>query len=123
MRRKRLTKTGRKLELEIKKRFKDTHPNYSSNVYRKKKLKVVEHYSNGKNCCECCGEKEIIFLSIDHIDGGGGKHRKKVGHNMVHWIYKNNFPSGFRILCHNCNMAIGRHGYCPHKEVREFIIK
>ena len=45
------------------------------------RLDCIEHYSLGKNCCECCGEKHLEFLAIDHINGGGGKHRKKLGNN------------------------------------------
>jgi hypothetical protein len=36
---------------------------------------VFNHY--GK-VCACCGESNPIFLSIDHIGGGGTKHRHKV---------------------------------------------
>jgi len=28
------------------------------------------------------------------------------------------YPTGFRVLCHNCNQAIGLYGYCPHKTPR-----
>jgi hypothetical protein len=30
-------------------------------------------------------------------------------------LIKNNFPDGFQVLCHNCNMSIGLYGYCPHQ--------
>jgi hypothetical protein len=30
------------------------------------------------------------------------------------WLKRNNYPTGFRVLCHNCNLAIGFYGYCPH---------
>ena len=30
-------------------------------------------------------------------------------------INSNSFPPGFRVLCHNCNQALGAYGYCPHK--------
>lgn len=62
-----------------------------------------------------------MFLSIDHIDGGGTKHRKEIGikngkgGNMSFWIIKNKFPTGFQVLCHNCNMAKGFYGQCPHR--------
>ena len=32
------------------------------------------------------------------------------------WIKKNNFPKGFQILCHNCNVAKGIYGECPHEK-------
>jgi hypothetical protein len=33
------------------------------------------------------------------------------------WLRKHNYPEGFQVLCHNCNM--GRQingGVCPHME-------
>lgn len=67
--------------------------------------------------CACCGETEKVFLGLDHINGGGRAQRKEVGacSNMYAWLKKHNYPDGFRILCHNCNL--GRHingGVCPH---------
>lgn len=82
------------------------------------KLIVFNHYGRKGIQCACCGEEHIKFLSIDHIEGGGTAHRKKIGsHYIYFWLIKNGFPDGFRILCHNCNQAIGAYGVCPHKEV------
>ena len=75
---------------------------------------VLRNYSNNKLECNCCGEKIYEFLSLDHTDGGGNKHRKKIG-NVFRWIIKNNFPDGFQVLCYNCNLAKGFYGICPHK--------
>lgn len=85
--------------------------------YRKKvRLKVLEHYG-GK--CQCCGEDKYEFLSIDHINGGGNKHRKEngllTGQGTYRWLIRNNFPKGFRVLCHNCNFAFGHYKKCPHQ--------
>lgn len=88
---------------------------------RQLRLLVLQHYSSIIPFCACCGEKEIKFLSIDHINGGGSKHRKGIcngkGGNMSAWLRKNNFPDGFQVLCHNCNMAKGFYGQCPHREI------
>jgi hypothetical protein len=69
--------------------------------------------------CSCCGEDKREFLAIDHIGGGGNKHRAKMGiesgTSTYLWLRRNNFPSGFRVLCHNCNIALGFYGYCPHQ--------
>lgn len=95
-------------------------------ILRKERRKrILDHYG-GK--CICCGETEPIFLSIDHIDGGGNEHRRQIGNNPSHrcgssstqfarWIEENNYPDILQILCHNCNM--GKHlnnGICPHKQ-------
>src|SRR5882762_6979050 len=29
------------------------------------KRQIFDHYGN---CCACCGEKEIVFLTVDHIN-------------------------------------------------------
>ena len=39
-----------------------------------------------------------------------------VGTTLLGWIIKNNFPEGFKILCHNCNNAKGFYGKCPHQK-------
>lgn len=75
---------------------------------------VLEHYG-GK--CSCCGEHYQQFLAIDHMDGGGSRHRREVvGSHLYPWLIRNGFPSGYRILCHNCNQARGSYGVCPHEQ-------
>ena len=90
---------------------------------RKLKLIIINHYSKGKNCCACCDELLIEFLTIDHIRGDGNKHRKKHKSNHIYdWLIKHNFPEGFMVLCMNCNFSKGKYGYCPHdlKIIRKF---
>ena len=65
--------------------------------------------------CSCCGETNSLFFQIDHIEGGGTKHRKKVGGSMYRWLRKNNFPAGFQILCANCHIAKHRKGVCHER--------
>lgn len=80
---------------------------------------VLSAYSSGVPKCACCGESEIKFLAVDHIKGGGSAHRKEnritSGTAMYCWLRKMNFPAGFQILCHNCNIAKGLYGVCPHQ--------
>ena len=83
------------------------------------KYKALSHYCDNDipPKCACCGETHIEFLTIDHIHGGGRKHREEVGFgkSFYRWLIKNNFPKGFQVLCYNCNCAKGHFGYCPHK--------
>ena len=66
--------------------------------------------------CVCCGETTYEFLCIDHVGGGGSQHRKSIGvSNIYPWLAKQGYPPGFRVLCHNCNMADGFYGECPHQ--------
>jgi len=81
--------------------------------------KVFDYYGNK---CACCGESEQKFLTIDHINGGGNIHRKKLGKSgfvMYKWLVKNDFPDGFQLLCYNCNCAKGFWGECPHQSCKE----
>jgi hypothetical protein len=81
-----------------------------------KKLQVLAHYGR---ICQCCSEGREEFLSIDHINGDGAKHRKEIGGNgsgLYWWLVKNNFPPGFQVLCFNCNISKGLFGYCPHQK-------
>lgn len=76
------------------------------------RLEVLTAYGG---FCACCGEAEYEFLVIDHVHGGGNAHRKAIGKQMIYrWLRQNNYPEGFRVLCHNCNMARGFYGECPH---------
>jgi len=89
------------------------------NSWHRRRLGVLKYYSNGKPKCACCGETEIEFLSIDHINGGGLKESREKGYGrggLMRWIINNNYPKGFQILCHNCNFAKGHYGECPHKK-------
>lgn len=81
------------------------------------RLETLEHYSGGRPECLCCGEKMLGFLCIDHVNGGGTKHRKEInGSSIYQWLKTNKYPEGFAVLCHNCNLAKAFYGKCPHNE-------
>jgi hypothetical protein len=95
------------------------------NFYRWKEKHVVEvlvlgHYSNGSPACACCSESERDFLVIDHIEGHGNEHRRQIfgraqsGWRFYSWLVKQGFPTGFQVLCFNCNMSKAKHGKCVH---------
>lgn len=70
--------------------------------------------------CKCCGETQPEVLAVDHINGGGNKHRRIVGlgKNFYSWLRKKGFPQDdFQLLCHNCNMAKSFYGICPHQNI------
>ncbi len=78
------------------------------------KNRIFNHYGRS---CVCCGESHFEFLVIDHINGGGNKHRKilgRLGTAFYKWLENQNFPVEYRVLCHNCNQSLGCYGYCPH---------
>ena len=83
----------------------------------KQKFLAIKYYSEGKMDCACCGETRYRTLAFDHINGGGGKHRKELKNTfMPRWLIKNNFPAGFQILCMNCNFTKGKYGICDRRD-------
>lgn len=83
-------------------------------VYRERRQAVFDRYGGS---CRCCGETRFEFLALDHIEGSGHQHKLQVGRgeSFVRWIIKNDYPENIRVLCHNCNQALGHYGYCPHQ--------
>lgn len=80
--------------------------------------KVFNHYGGYK--CQCCGETERAFLSLDHINNDGSKHKREeklqTGEQMHRWIIRNGFPPMFQVLCMNCNWGKRNNGgVCPHQ--------
>lgn len=68
--------------------------------------------------CQCCGEDRVKFLSLDHINGDGQKHRARVGYGTAMYasLKCENWPEGLQVLCFNCHMAKDFRGSCPHTE-------
>jgi len=83
-----------------------THKQEIQQAYHTKvKIAVLEHYGNGECACVECGEKRLACLSIDHLNGGGNKHRKEntgYGNNFYLWLKRHSYPSGYQTLCMNC---------------------
>lgn len=91
-----------------------------------RRIAVIEAYGGR---CSCCGEGHQEFLAIDHVHGSGNLHRAKMKTRGIHtteamckWLLDLGCPPEFRLLCHNCNQAHGRYGYCPHTEERPWFI-
>jgi hypothetical protein len=92
----------------------------------KARMDVLHYYGGYPPACACCGEAHLEFLAIDHIEGGGVKHRKEVmknaGNAFYRWLRNHDYPAGYRVLCHSCNCARGFYGYCPHDLERENVV-
>ena len=115
-------------ELRLEKRRNKSKDSYKNNpFYRQNQLdrnkksyfdlrKVVIEKYGGK--CECCGEQNFEFLSIDHINGGGSKELSSSGlGNFLRKLQREEKSSDYRVLCRNCNQSIGYYGFCPHKKM------
>lgn len=82
----------------------------------KLKCEVMDAY--GGRECKCCHETALEFLNVDHIGGGGNKHRaeiKRYGQSFYKWLKSKGFPAGYQVMCFNCNCARGLFGFCPHE--------
>ncbi len=95
---------------------------YQKHFKRQLRLLALEAYGSK---CACCGETEEIFLTIDHIDGKGSEHRRKLygrkdapSFALYQWLKNNNYPEGFQLLCYNCNCAKRNGASCPAQHSR-----
>ena len=74
---------------------------------RKLKQMVLDHYCGEPARCVLCGIDDLRILTIDHVDGGGKKHRSSHklhgGPDFYRWLRDQEFPPGYRVLCFNCN--------------------
>jgi hypothetical protein len=99
--------------MEYEKKRREKHNAYKRKRNIELKKFILKQYG-GK--CVCCGENRFEFLSIDHINNDGYKHRREFKGNIYLWLVKNNFPKDIvQILCFNCNMSKAFYGYCPHR--------
>jgi len=92
------------------------HRKQSKDYKLKCKNAVFDHYGWE---CACCGESNPGFLTLDHVNNDGHKHRKETTTHMYTWVINNDFPEGFQTLCWNCNM--GKYlngGICPHNNLK-----
>jgi hypothetical protein len=88
---------------------------------RRVKVEVFARYGNQ---CACCGESNLVFLTIDHINGDGADHRRRdiklrTGTSFYMWLRRNGYPKEFQILCYNCNCAKRTGDDCPHQRIRK----
>lgn len=69
--------------------------------------RVFAYYGESCACCGTTGD-----LSIDHVGGGGRRHRSELSANgdlgsyqMYLWLIRHDFPAGFQVLCRPCNAS------------------
>ena len=83
--------------------------------------KVIIIALGGK--CNCCGESEFAFLTIDHVHNDGAAERRKLSAASFYYKFRRQIDQGivdtenYQILCWNCNAARHRLGECPHKHL------
>lgn len=66
--------------------------------------------------CTCCGESDIHFLTLEHINGRKQEEKGLTGAKMWAYLKRLGWPKeGYTVLCFNCNCAKGIYGTCPHQ--------
>lgn len=88
-----------------------------------RELKAEAIAAYGGTCqCPCgCSVYELEFLTLDHEQGGGRKHRESLGAKgsgiaFYSWLKKHGYPKdGLRTMCWNCNCSRGMYGFCPRE--------
>lgn len=92
--------------------------------YHRVRREVLNAYGGMK--CNCCGETEEQFLTLDHINNDGAAHRREllgksgkvpgVTGSLYGSLKKKGYPPGFQVLCMNCNFSKFRNGgICIHQ--------
>lgn len=108
-----MTKHSDDPEVEQRRRQKRNERNKRHQALIKEGL--LAYYGDGK--CARCGEDNPVLLCIDHIEGEGRKERRengiKGGSQFYQWLWNNNLPDGYQVLCWNCN-ALKRHENKEH---------
>ena len=77
------------------------------------RLEMIAAYGG---CCSCCGETHPEFLTLEHKNGGGRAHVRRLHKacNVYKELKSQGWPDSYTCLCFNCNSAKGHFGVCPH---------
>jgi hypothetical protein len=115
-------------QVEATRKWRERNPDHRKLVYIERKTierekqrkrnevvkqQIVKAYGG---FCQCCGETEMKFLTLEHVNRDGKAHRAKFKANVYYDLMKRGFPQeGYTILCMNCNWATRYGQTCPHK--------
>jgi hypothetical protein len=88
-----------------------------SGIKERSKLKYDMLVAFGFSC-QCCGESNPYFLTLDHINNDGNSARDKYNEQQIYRLARQEgWPKDkYQLLCMNCNFAKGHYGECPHKQ-------
>ena len=91
-------------------KYRDTHRSkireYTRGFRYNLKIETLSHYGT---VCQKCGFSDPRALQIDHIEDNGAEERKSLGGQkfsgwqFYSWLKKHSWPSGYQVLCANCN--------------------
>lgn len=97
-------------------KHRETTLDYRRRHAAKLRAELIEAYGGA---CECCGESQPEFLTVDHVNGRKEGERRLTGMKLWAYVRRLGFPRDeFQLLCFNCNCAKGFFGECPHVALR-----
>lgn len=84
---------------------------------------VIEKYGG---LCNCCGESQILFLTIDHINNDEHLERGEKYSTLSFYLKlkREKIRNDIQVLCFNCNLGKSiNNGICPHIEINRKLSK
>lgn len=96
----------------VKRRDSGKNARYAREKRARDKKAVVDRYGGR---CVCCGESELVFLTVDHVnkDGAAKRATGELPNSLYRLLATAEVSEDYRILCFNCNFA-EFWGGCPH---------
>ena len=88
----------------------DRRREYAQRYHFGLKTDAMRAYSTREVGCARCSEMDIDVLTLDHVHNDGAEQRRAFGRSFLGgtrlycWLKKHNYPSGFQVLCANCNL-------------------
>jgi hypothetical protein len=76
-------------------------------VVYNEQLKRAAFEAYGGARCKHCGETGLDRLALDHVNDDGHAFRCKThmsGTKLYSWLKTHDWPAGYQVLCHNCNI-------------------
>jgi hypothetical protein len=107
----------------FEKEFEEKHKTADSKCKWNLRLDIIKEYG-GK--CELCGEDNPHYLTIDHIYGINTEEEKRFrsGEPLYRKLRDNNYPKdNYRLLCYNCNCALGSNRITEKEIIKDILIK
>lgn len=72
--------------------------------------------------CRCCGERERLFLQLDHVNNDGHLDKKahRTSNKLLAHLKRKGWPKDrYQLLCANCNFGKRMNGgVCPHANIQ-----
>jgi len=91
-----ISRRSRERNREVIKQRRAVRAEYRQEYERRRRAEirtqVLHHYGGEHPKCACCGVDFNEFLCVDHINGGGNKHRTMIGSGgtaFYWWLLKN----------------------------------